>query len=74
MRMACTVAMASTAPAAPSKCPIMLFVLLILKFFPGRAFVMAWYSAMSPAGTNRQVSGSRTTWSYQGGMVCWVRI
>lgn len=50
VRMACTAATASTAPAAPSRCPTMLLVELMRRCLWGMAVVMARYSAMSPAG------------------------
>ena len=39
--MAWTTATASTAPAAPSRCPIMLFVELMRSCGPGMALLMA---------------------------------
>lgn len=48
--MAWMTATASTAPAAPSRCPMRLLVLLMRKLSPGRAFLIALYSAMSPTG------------------------
>ena len=50
--MASTVAMASTAPAAPSRCPIMDLVAFMRSCGPGMALRIARYSAKSPAGVD----------------------
>lgn len=50
VRIACTAATASTAPAAPMRCPIMLLVLLMRTSLCVRARAIARYSARSPAG------------------------